>query len=122
MTPAEMKQRTKQFALDIIRFTTSLPSGIVTNVISRQLIRSGTGTASNYRASCRAKSKKDFVMKITNAEEEADESALWLEILAESGLVPRASVARLLDEADQLTRILVASAKTARRRKRSGDE
>ena len=122
MTPAEMKQRTKQFALDIIRFTTSLPSGIVTNVIRRQLIRSGTGTASNYRASCRAKSKKDFVMKITNAEEEADENALWLEILAESGLVPRASVARLLDEADQLTRILVASAKTARRRKRSGDE
>jgi len=61
-------------------------------------------------------------MKITNAEEEADESALWLEILAESDLVPRASVARLLDEADQLTRILVASAKTARRRKRSGDE
>jgi four helix bundle protein len=118
MTPSELKQRTKKFALDIIRFTSALPRGIATNVISRQLIRAGTGTAANYRASCRAKSRKDFVMKLSNAEEEADESALWLEVLAESGFVRQNAAAPLLDEADQLTRILVASIKTARKRKR----
>ena len=119
MTPSEMKQRTKKFALDIIKFTSALQSGIAAEVIGRQLIRAGTGVAGNYRASCRAKSKKDFIMKMTNAEEEADESALWLEILGESGLARAGTTARLLDEADQLTRIFVASSNTARKRRRS---
>jgi len=114
-----MKQRTKKFALDIIRFTSALPSGITIDVIRRQLLSAGTGVAANYRASCRAKSRKDFVMKMTNAEEEADESALWLEILGESGLAAAGSTTPLLDEADQLTRIFVASINTARKGKRS---
>jgi four helix bundle protein len=115
MTPAEMKQRTKKFAVDVIRFTSALPRGIATDVISRQLIRAGTGTAANYRASCRAKSRKDFIMKLSNAEEEADESALWLEVLVESGFVRQNAASRLLDEADQLTRIFVSSIITARK-------
>ena len=116
MTPAELKQRTKKFALDIIKFTSALPRGIATDVISRQLIKAGTGTAANYRHSCRAKSDRDFIMKMTNAEEEADESALWLEVLSDSGLARTAAAAPLLDEADQLTRIFVASINTARKR------
>jgi four helix bundle protein len=75
MTPSELKQRTKKFALDIIRLTCALPRGIATDVISRQLIRAGTGTAANYRSSCRGKSRRDFIMKLSIAEEEADESA-----------------------------------------------
>jgi four helix bundle protein len=116
MTPDEMKRRTKKFALDIIRFTSSLPAGIVTEIILRQLIRAGTGTAANYRAACRRKSDKDFIMKMTNAEEEADESAFWLEVIIESGLARPTIAARLLDEADQLTRIFVASINTTRTR------
>ena len=118
MTPDELKARTKKFALDIIRFTASLRREIATDVLIRQLIRSGSGTAGNYRAACRAKSDNDFIMKMANAEEEADESALWLEILTESGFASSAATTRLLDEAHQLTRIFVASIITARRRKR----
>ena len=124
MTPAELKQRTKKFALDIIKFTSSLPRGIATDVISRQLIKSGTRTAANYRHACRAKSDKDFIAKMSTAEEEVDESALWLEVLTESGLARPAVAARLLDEADQLTRIFVTSINTARKRlpKRNNQE
>jgi len=114
-----MKQRTKKFATDIIKFTSTLPRGMATDVISRQLIRAGTGTAANYRASCRGKSRRDFIAKLTTAEEEADESALWLEVLVECGLARQVAAARLMDEADQLTRIFVASINTARQRKRS---
>jgi len=116
MTPAELKKRTKKFALDVIRFTSGLPRGIATDVISRQLIKSGSGTGANYRHACRAKSDPDFIVKMTNAEEEADESAFWLEILSESGLARPAAAAKLLDEADQLTRIFVASINTTRQR------
>ena len=78
MTPAELETRTKKFAIDVLRFATGLPRGIATDVIARQLIKSGTGTASNYRQPCRAKSDSDFIMKTTNPEEEADESASHL--------------------------------------------
>ena len=118
MATNDLKERTKKFALEIIRFTSTLARGIATDVISRQLIRAGTGTAANYRASCRAKSCRDFIAKLGTAEEEADESALWLEVLSESGLAKSAAVAPLLDEADQLTRIFVASINTARKGRR----
>jgi len=120
MTPAELKKRTKQFALDIITLAHGLPRGIATDVISRQLIKAGSGTGANYRHACRAKSDADFIMKLTTAEEEADESAFWLEILLESGLLRPANAGRLLDEADQLTRIFVASINTTRQRMNSG--
>jgi len=122
MTRAELKQRTRRFALDIIKFTSSLSRGIAADVISRQLIKSGTGTAANYRHASRAKSDKDFIAKMSTAEEEADESALWLEVLGESGLARAGTTARLLDEADQLTRIFVASINTVRRRGRGNNE
>jgi four helix bundle protein len=83
-------------------------------VLGRQLVKSGTSVGANYRASCRAKSRADFIAKLTTAEEEADETRYWLEVLVEADLVPRESVARLLDESEQLIRIFVASIKTAR--------
>jgi len=122
MALSDLKQRTKKFALDVIKFTSTLSRGIAADLISRQLIRSGTGTAANYRASCRAKSRRDFIAKLGTAEEEADETALWLEILTESGLASGPALTRLLDEADQLTRIFVTSINTARRRKRTENQ
>ena len=115
MAPTDLKQRTRKFALDVIRFTSALTHGPATDIIGRQLIRAATGTAGNYRAACRAKSRRDFIAKMGTAEEEADESVLWLEVLSESGLARPAAVAPLLDEADQLTRIFVSSINTARR-------
>lgn len=110
----DLKERTKRFALDVILFSRSLPHGDEFVVIRRQLIRSATSVAANYRASQRAKSKADFLSKLGTVEEEADESLLWLECLAE--LSPRKDdeLIRLLKEADELLRIVVASKKSAR--------
>ena len=114
MTSAELKLRTKRFAVDIIRFANTLPRDRSTDVIARQLIKSGTSVGANYRSSCRAKSKRDFISKIGTAEEEADESQFWLEVLVDAGIVKPVAVTPLLDEADQFVRIFVASINTAR--------
>ena len=114
MTPDELRSRTKRFAIDVIRFAKTLPRDQITAVMARQLVKSGTSVGANYRSSCRAKSRPDFVAKMAIVEEEADETRYWLEILVESGTVKRDLVADLLDEADQLVRIFVASIKTAR--------
>jgi four helix bundle protein len=114
MTPAELKSRTKTFAVEVVKFARKLPTDTVTTVITRQLVGSGTSVGANYRSSCRAKSRADFVSKMTVAEEEADETQYWLEVLVESGMVTEPAVARLVDEAEQIVRILVASINTAR--------
>ena len=110
----DLKARTKQFALDTIRYCRKLPSGDEFQILRRQLIRSATSTASNYRAAQRAKSKADFINKLGTAEEEADESLLWLECLAELATCEHAELKRLLREADELVAILTSSRKTAR--------
>ena len=79
----DLKARTKKFALDVIRFCRTLPAGDEFQIIRRQLIRSATSTAANYRAAQRAKSKADFISNLGDSEEEADESLLWLECLNE---------------------------------------
>jgi len=114
MTPEELRRRTKLFAVNVIRFANTLPSDPVTGVITRQLVKSGTSVAANYRSSCRAKSKPDFISKMAVAEDEADETQFWLELLVESSMVTAATVALLVNEADQLIRIFVASINTAR--------
>jgi four helix bundle protein len=114
MTPSELRMRTQQFAIDTIRLARTLPTDYVTAVISRQLVRSGTSVGANYRSSCRAKSRRDFVAKMAIAEEEADETQYWLEVLIASGTVRREAVAPMLDESEQLVRIFVASIRTAR--------
>ena len=110
----DLKPRTKKFALDVILFSRKLPRGDEFTVIKRQLIRSATSVAANYRATQRAKSKADFINKMGTAEEEADESLFWLECLAELATSEHAELNRLLKEANELTAILVASRKRAR--------
>jgi four helix bundle protein len=110
----DLKARTKLFALDVIRYCRTLPAGDEFQIIRRQVIRSATSTASNYRAAQRAKSKPDFINKLGTAEEEADESLLWLECLAELATREHAELKRLLKEADELVAILTSSRKSAR--------
>ena len=112
MTESEMKQRTKAFALRVIKLVSSLSKDLVSRRLGDQLLRSGTSVAANYRAVCRARSKADFISKLGIVEEEADESALWMELLIESGMVPQRRLEKLLDEANQLTAIVVASRKS----------
>jgi four helix bundle protein len=114
MTPNEMKQRTKAFALRVITATRSVSDDFVGRRLGDQLLRSGTSVAANYRAACRARSTADFINKLGIAEEEADESLLWMELLVESGLVPEEKLGDLMQEADELTAIITASRKTAK--------
>jgi four helix bundle protein len=118
MTTNEMKARTKSFALRIIKMVEALPSNRTADVISKQLVRSGTSVAANYRAACRAKSNADFIAKMGTVEEEADESSFWLEVIIESGLMKEELVKDLKDEADQIVAIMVSSINTARGHKR----
>lgn len=112
MTEIEMKQRTKTFALRVIKLANSLSKDFASRRLADQLLRSGTSLAANYQSACRARSRTDFVNKLGIVEEEADESGLWMESLAESGIVPERKLASLLDEASQLTAIMVASRKS----------
>ena len=79
------KNRTKQFALGVVKFVESLPRARVADVLGRQLLRSGTSVGANYRAACRGRSTSDVVAKLGIVEEEADESVYWMELLVESG-------------------------------------
>ena len=121
MDPAELRRRTKKFAVDAIRFAKRLPHGRVNNRIAAQLTASSTSVAAAYRAVCRARSRADFIYKLGNAIEEADESALWLEILTEAEISAPAETDPLWKEADELVRILVRSRETARANRRSGN-
>ena len=110
----ELKDRTKAFALRVIRLVEALPTGRTTDVIGRQLLRAGTSVGANYRAACRGKSRKEFVSKLGTVEEECDESLFWMELLVEAGLVPSDRLAELMTEPDEILSIIVASRKTAR--------
>jgi four helix bundle protein len=90
----ELKIRTKQFALRVIRLVEALPNTRISNAIGNQLLRSGTSVGANYRAACRGRSRPDFVSKVGIAIEEADESLYWMEMLIESGILPRTALAR----------------------------
>ena len=117
MNRDELKKRTKNFALRVIKLVSALPNTPTGGVIGNQLLRSGTSVGSNYRAACRAKSKADFIYKIKIVEEEVDESAYWLELIIESGLMLKSKIESLLKEADELTAIFVSSNKTAKSKK-----
>jgi four helix bundle protein len=109
----EMKQRTKRFALDVIRLVAELPKTVEGRAIGGQVVRSGTSVGANYRAACRGKSKADFVAKLGIVEEEADESCYWMELIIDGGLLPEEQVGALLREGSEITAIIVASRKTA---------
>jgi four helix bundle protein len=113
MTERELLQRTKQFALRIFKRVGVLPQTIQGSVVAAQLIMSGTSVAANYRAACRARSKPEFVAKLGVVEEEADESAVRLELIIETDLFSVAQVASLLDEASEIVATVASSKETA---------
>jgi four helix bundle protein len=114
MTPDDLKARTKKVAVDAIRFARSIPRDPINLEIASQLTDAATSVAAHYRAVCRAKSRADFINKLSGAIEEADESALWLEILVAAEICSRSVAEPLWREADELTRILVRSRETAK--------
>jgi len=116
MRSTALQERTKSFALRVIKMCAALPRNDVSSVICRQLLRSATSVGANYRSACRARSQNDFVAKMALVEEEADESAYWLELLMESAQVRPARVSALHREAGELTALAAASRKTARSR------
>lgn len=109
------KGRTKAFALRVIRVVESLPRESVAQTLGRQLLRSGTSVAANYRASTRARSRPEFVAKLGIVEEECDESLFWMELLVESGRMPASRLAPLQREGSEILAMTVASIKSARR-------
>lgn len=114
MTEAELKFRTKRFALRMLKVVEALPRSTAGRVLGGQLARAATSVAANYRAVCRAKSRADFVSKLGTVEEEADESGFWLEMIVDAELLPAGKLLPLQKEADELTAIFVSSLKTAR--------
>jgi four helix bundle protein len=122
MTSDELKRRTKQFALRILKLVAALPNTVQGRAIASQLVRAGTAVAANYRAACRGRSKAEFIAKLGTVEEEADESAFWMELIIESGLLKQQVVESLLTEANELTKIMARSrisAATALRQNKS---
>ena len=117
MNATELKHRTKQFALRVMKLVDALPTTRSGHAIGNQLVRSGTSVGANYRASCRARSKAEFIAKIGVVEEEADESGFWMELIIDGGLLPSPKVTALLKEAGELTAIMAASRISASRRR-----
>jgi len=111
--PEDLKKRTKQFALRILKLVAALPKTLAGKTIGGQLARAGTSVGANYRAACRARSKLEFIAKIGIVEEEADESAFWMELIIESELLKVHLVQPLLDEANELAKIMSSSRKSA---------
>ena len=116
MNEEDLKKRTKQFALRVIKMSEALPNTVVGRVIERQIVRSGTAVGANYRSACRGRSKAEFASKLAHVEEEADETAYWLELIGEAGLLNADLLAELLKEANELTAIMAASRITAKRK------
>ena len=110
----ELKERTKRFAIRVVRLFRSLPKTDEARVIGKQALRSGTSVAANYRAVCRARSKTEFVARMGVVVEEADETVVWLELLVETGIVTQARMDGLLTEANELLAIFAASQRTSR--------
>ncbi len=111
----DLKARTKEFGLRVIRLVETLPKSRTADVLGRQLLRAATSVGANYRAACRGRSAAEFLAKLGIVEEEADESAYWIEMLTDAGLVKTSLVEPLLREANELTAIIVSSIKTSRR-------
>lgn len=117
MTSEELKTRTKKFALRIIKLAISLPHNDAAIVIGKQVLRSATSVGANYRSSQRSRSHDEFISKLKIAEEEADETVYWLELLAESEIVKAELLKDLMKEANEITAILTVAGKTAKRNK-----
>ena len=114
MRNSELKQRTFDFSVRVVRLVEALPRSGSAQVIGRQLLRAGTSVGANYRAAKRARSRAEFIAKLGIVEEECDETVYWIELLIALGLVKESRATELRSEADELVAIIVASIKTAR--------
>ncbi len=109
--PKDLQVRTKEFALRIVRMFAALPKSTEAQVLGKQVLRSDTSVGANYREANRARSKPEFIAKIGDCPKELDETAYWLDLLAESSIVPNAKLADLRDECDQLLAIFTTISK-----------
>lgn len=116
MRNRDLNDRTKQFALRIIRLFSALPSSDVARVIGKQLLRSGTSVGANYREACRARSDAELVSKLGIVTQELDETIYWMELLVDGEIVTEIKLSELQFEAEELLKIFVASIKTTKRR------
>ena len=110
----DLRARTKQYALRIVRLYIALPKKTEAQVLGKQLLRSGTSVGAHYREACRAKSNPDFINKIEGALQELEESTYWLELLAEAGVVVASRLEPLLRETSELTAIFVTMARNTK--------
>ena len=115
MKHENLQNRTKQFALQVIKFCESLHKDDTSRILCRQLLRSGTSVGANYRAACRAKSKPTFISKMGDVLEEADESGYWIELLVDAGKADPQSAAPVLSESRELVAIAMSSINTAKK-------
>ena len=122
MANENLKQRTKLFALRIIKMVENLPETKTSRILGNQVLRSGTSVAANYRAGCLAKSKRDFINKLKIVEEEADETIFWLELIEESGIFSSNKLLSIKTEAHEILAIFVASIKTARKNQKQPNQ
>jgi len=118
----DLKSRSKQLAIRIIRFSRLLPNTPQGRLLGDQVMRSATSVAANYRAACRARSRAEFIAKLGTVVEEADETVFWLELLLEAGLADHGDVKGLLNESSQLLSIFSASRRTAKSRRVSSNQ
>ena len=109
----DLKIRTKAFAQRIFKLVDALPPTLQGRTVAKQIIRSGTSVAANYRSACRARSRAEFIAKIGVVEEEADETLFWLELIVDTNLLGAERIQPLLQEADELVAIMAASRKSA---------
>jgi four helix bundle protein len=111
----DLKNRTKRYALRIIKLYQILPNKSEAQILGKQILRSGTSVGAQYREACRAKSPSDFISKMEGSLQELDETGYWLELLVESKIMPVEGIADLQKETDELTAIFVTSVKTAKK-------
>ena len=121
MDEQEFKKRTKELALRIIKLVSSLPKNTVSDVIGKQLIRSGTSVGANYRSACRARSTADLIAKLRIVEEEADECLYWMELIVEAKLVDASNLRSIMSETNEIVAMTVASIKTLMARNPTGN-
>jgi four helix bundle protein len=113
-SPQELRERTKSFAIRIVKLFRALPLTPDAQIIGKQLLRSGTSVGANYRAACRARSRSEFISKLGVVVEEADEAMFWLDLLGETGIVPMQRLEEISREARELTAIFTAARATSK--------
>ena len=114
MNADELRLRTRAFSLRVIKLVQALPKNVVADVLGKQVLRSATSVGANYRAACRAQSGAMFIAKLSIVVEEADETVYWLELIRDAGLVKLELLVDMLDEAEQIVKIMASSRKTAK--------